>query len=177
MSYEKKERPLLAEGEFRARCIDAVLGETRNGDPQIVAVFEFRAGPNDGKHQPWWGGFKTPKQEEFTRKALIAMGWDESGLDASGLATLQRNDVMVTVRTRANNDGTPASEIAFVNEIGAGRLVKKRLDQRGVSDLERRLGCGGKTTAPSNGRAIADDEFGGPDDVYGGAPVDDDVGF
>jgi hypothetical protein len=171
---EKRQRKLFTPGEFRARCIEGVMGETKAGDPQLVAVFELLSGPDNGQQIPWWAGFKTVRQQDFTKKAMQACGWDESGLDEEALRTLTRNEVLVTIETQTLDDGTKSSRIAFVNEAGSGRFVKKKLSPSGVKTLEGLLGV--KSNAKPRDEAPAKSNGGFSDADYGSTD-DSDIPF
>jgi hypothetical protein len=155
-------RQLIAEGNWRAKCVDAVTSETRAGDAQVVLQFELLSGADAGKTIAWWGGFKTPKGQDFTLKALRTCGWDESGFGAEALLSCRRNEVTIVVQHETGDDGVRRDRVAFVNEAGLGGLVKKKLSPGGIADLERRCGIGRSVASagPSAPGGYADEEYG-----------------
>jgi len=105
----------LEPGTYTARCIDAQLGETKKGTPQIVLEFEV-VGDN-----AWAGSritaycFLTEAAMDRSLESLRYCGW--RGADLSDLSGVMDNDVELVVKDETY-EGKTFPRVQWINRPG-----------------------------------------------------------
>jgi hypothetical protein len=112
---------LIAEGKYRGRASDWMLGKAGTGTEQIGVLFDFLdVTEDDGKpfSMSWYGAF-TDKALPHTVKGLRACGWE--GSDPSELderkGGLDANEVQLVVE-HEEYEGEMRAKIRWVNKLG-----------------------------------------------------------
>ena len=148
---EQQEKPKTPKpGQYSAKLLDYAISTTKEGKPQVVAVFEFDDSNGDHFQRTWAGSLNHGKAREITLKALKAMGLQGGeeklphlayGVDSGELSLTKR--VQITVADEQNpNTLEWSSRIKWVNEIG-GPMMGNRLSPDAAKDLlARMLGIG-----------------------------------
>ena len=106
-------------GTHSARPLTAVLGETKDGNPQVAVEFEIT--DIDGHpHTTWFGALKSEASEEITFKALRNCGWtgaDWTDIHVSG-------EVSLVIELVPYN-GKTTQKVKWVNKPGGVAMVKR----------------------------------------------------
>lgn len=116
---------MMAAGRYRARAVQAALGETSTGKEQIAVEFETldeEGAP--GEHITWFGFF-TEKSLEHTVRALRVCGW--RGDDINNLDGISDNEVSLVVE-HEEYEGKVSAKVKWVNAPGGGIALKSTLD-------------------------------------------------
>jgi uncharacterized protein DUF669 len=71
---------LIPDGNVRAIYRAYDVGMTRNGNEQLVLLFEVADEPNKGRELTWMGTF-TEASFAITHRVLVAMGWKGEALE------------------------------------------------------------------------------------------------
>ncbi|HVY62177.1 MAG TPA: DUF669 domain-containing protein [Planctomycetota bacterium] len=115
MSYE-----ILPIGKYRARAIEAQLGETKTGKEQVVVRFELLNDGFEGQTITWFGVFATDKMAKRILEGLRACGW--RGTDIGDLSGVTDCDVEIEVEHNTW-EGKTSARVKWVNRIGGGPAV------------------------------------------------------
>lgn len=155
-------------GDYIARAIKVELGETTNGDPQVIATFRVSEGPEAGQEVMWFGFLfgkdaeKAEKNQRRTLESLRYMGFQGDDLDTLEQQILD-NEVQIVVEMKPGYKD-PSKEypsVRFVNRIGGGfaaRPVDTTKRKRLSAELKGMLkGIQAEAPAPAvtNGAAPA----------------------
>lgn len=114
---------MISAGRHKARAVEAVLGRTGEGRPQVAVGFQIIDGEYAGELITWYGYF-TEKTQETTLKALRTCGWSTDSL--ANLAGVTDNEVSVVVEHEKNDQGETIAKVRWVNSIG-GIAMKNRM--------------------------------------------------
>ncbi len=121
---------MLDAGTYRAKAIEAALGETETGKEQVAVRFQLL----DSAEQITWFGYFTEKTTESTFRALRTAGW--KGQDLMDLADLcapaetPEVNLVVEHETYTNPETGQTktqAKVRWVNGTG-GLSLKKALD-------------------------------------------------
>src|SRR5258708_6614487 len=107
MAYE-----ILPVGKYRARAIDAQLGETKTGKEQVIVRFELLEDGFEGKAITWFGVFATDKMSRRNLEGLRACGW--RGNDINNLDGVGDCDVEIEVE-HDTWQGKTSARVKWVN--------------------------------------------------------------
>jgi hypothetical protein len=143
----------LKPGHFRARAIEAALGESSEGNPQVAVCFEILDEAFAGSQITWYGSFsknlgkgkKTPLQR--TIESLRVCGWDSD--DLSDLATCKNNEVSL-VLDYEEFKGEKQLKVKWVNRPG-GLALKAPMSEAQAKAFAARMK--GEVIAASRGVA------------------------
>lgn len=126
---------MLDAGTYRARAIEAALGETDTGKEQIAVRFSLL--DLEGQEITWYGYF-TDKTLETTFKALRTAGW--KGQDLSDLADLCNPETpeVTLVVEQEEYEGKVRARVRWVNGAG-GLALKKALDPNKAKAFAARM--------------------------------------
>ena len=115
---------ILPEGKYKARPVEAGLGESKAGNPQAAVLFRIIGGEHDNSTITWYGSFsknkgegtKTPLQR--TVESLRACGWQ--GDDLSDLSSInEANEIDVgLVIEHDEYQGKVSAKVKWVNRGG-----------------------------------------------------------
>jgi len=129
--------PKIQAGEYRGRCTgprDVKFGESQEGNLQIGLLLEVTAGECKGQRAVWYGGLGSEEAKAFTRKALLACGWD--GKSWTELRGISDNCVRLVfaeegdyIRLRYIN---PDTSVKFKHELPRDEVVR-RLEAAGLA--------------------------------------------
>lgn len=128
---EEEQHSNLKPGRFRARAIEAALGESSNGNPQVAVCFEILDEAFAGSTITWYGSFSKNKGKgkktplERTIESLRACGWE--GDDLSQLATVKTSEVSITLEYDTF-DGEKRLKVQWVNRPG-GLALKTPMNE------------------------------------------------
>ena len=146
MSEEKEKSKTPKPGQYQAKVLDYAISATKEGKPQVVAVFEFDDSNGDRFQRAWAGSLNHGKAREITMKALKVMGLKGGeeklphlayGVDSGELSLTKR--VQITVADEQNpNTLEWNSKIKWVNEIG-GPMMGNRLSPDDAKDILARM--------------------------------------
>jgi len=115
---------MIKAGTFRARAVEGDLGIAQTGKEQVHIKFCITSGPDEGQHVIWFGYFNSPENAKRTLESLRFCGW--AGTDISDLTGIDANEVEVVVEQEEYNGKTRA-KVRWINEIGGGPSVSKRM--------------------------------------------------
>jgi hypothetical protein len=176
---------MLDEGTYRARALDAALGETSKGTEQVGVQFELLDHP--GTSITWWGYF-SDKTMASTIKALRTCGWE--GADLEDLSGIEKNEVQLVIQHETDDKGVTRAKVRWVNGTGGVAMANAMAPDKAKSFAQRMKGQivamdkatnggggnGSKTTpAPRRTTSKPPASAAGPhDDV---PPPDDEIGF
>lgn len=104
----------LTNGTYRARAIEAHLGESSRGTPQIVLVFRVEGGAADGDHITAYLYFSDAAAKR-SMESLRACGWQ--GTDIEDLSTVGSRDCEI-VLAYEEYEGRERLKVQWINEIG-----------------------------------------------------------
>lgn len=107
---------VLDAGTYRAKAVEAALGETKSGKEQVAVKFQLLDA--EGLSIVWYGYF-TDKTTETTFKALRTAGW--KGQDLSDLSDLSKSDtpeVNLVIEQEVGQDGVTRPRVRWVNGTG-----------------------------------------------------------
>jgi hypothetical protein len=99
----------------------AQFGTSKKGTRQVVLHFEIIDGPEAGRRLPWIGFF-TNDSWQRTMESLRFAGW--SGDDLSALPSMPLDQVVSITVESDEYDGKTRSRITWVNQPGAGGVLK-----------------------------------------------------
>jgi hypothetical protein len=143
----------IAKGTYPARPESWQFSKTKQNKPQVEVVFMITDAAYAGAHISWFG-FLTEKTIKSTFKALTFMGFE--GDDLSTLNDTKPDDVEVhlVIEVEPDLEGTPRSNVRWVNDPNAGGLVSTKLEPDEAKAYARNLraqliGLGAKKAAPS----------------------------
>jgi hypothetical protein len=127
---------MLDAGIYRARAIEAALGETDTGKEQVAVRFELL--DVEGQQITWYGYF-TDKTLETTFKALRTAGWRGQDLsDLSDLCGQDTPEVNLVVEHETDQQGKVRARVRWVNGTG-GLALKKALDANKAKAFAARM--------------------------------------
>lgn len=115
---------ILPEGKYKARPVEAGMGESKSGNPQVAVLFRVIGGERDGDTITWYGSFskelgkgtKTPFQR--TIESLRACGWQGDDLsDYSSINEANEIDVSLVVE-HDEYQGKVSAKVKWVNRGG-----------------------------------------------------------
>jgi hypothetical protein len=155
----------IANGTYRAKPIEAKLGQTAAGNPQVGVLFEVtQDGPEKGKRITWYGYF-TEKTEERTLESLRHCGW--VGDDITQLGSL-KSDVAIVIE--AEPDQKDASvmrpRVKWVNSGGStGVAMKTELAAGKAASLQERIKARVALLAAKKANAVGAPEQQATDDI------------
>jgi hypothetical protein len=116
---------MLDAGTYRARAIEAALGETDAGKEQVAVRFELLDLPGQGIT---WYGYFTEKSTPITLKALRTAGWRGNDLmDLGDLCNPETTPEVYLVVEHETYEGKTSAKVRWVNGAG-GLSIKKALD-------------------------------------------------
>lgn len=162
----------IANGTYKAKAIDAKLGESSNGNPQVGVLFEItQEGESNGLRIPWYGSFSDAKcgdetVADRTLRSLEYCGWGGDMSDLSGVVE-SGNEVSIVVEAETYQGKTRA-KVQWVNAGGATAVAMKSTmaDDKRLSFIDR-----------MNAR-MAGKRAGRGDDSHSAGPVSvDDIPF
>jgi hypothetical protein len=104
----------LVPGTYAARAIEADLGETSKGDPQVAVLLQVVDEAFAGETITWFGSF-TDKAKPFTFAALRTLGWSSD--DVSDLTGVTDNEVKVVLE-EDTYDGKTRLRVKWINRLG-----------------------------------------------------------
>ena len=107
----------MDDGRYTARAVQAVLGRTKGGAPQIAVEFKLE----NGQTRTWYGYF-TDGTRDRTIEALRFCGW--RGSDLTDLTGIDTNDVSLVLETE-EWEGKRIQKIQWVNRLGGIALVER----------------------------------------------------
>ena len=118
---------MLNPGRYTARAVEAALGKTNGGKPQVAVLFEVTQGDHIGEQITWYGYF-TDKTEQRTYESLTACGW--TGDNLATLDGIDTEEVSLVVKHEPHFEtGEMQAKVQWVNKLGAGALqMKARMD-------------------------------------------------
>ena len=125
---------LIPPGTYRAKAVEAQLGETSGGAEQVAISFAVLTPGFEQHHLAYYGTFGE-KALPITVKALRACGWQ--GLDLSDLSGIDANEVSLVVE-HEEYQGVTRARVKWVNE-GGGALLKKQLDPQAARTFAQRM--------------------------------------
>lgn len=162
----------LADGTYRATPTDAVLSESKEGNPQIAVTFSLIDDP--ASKITWFGSFKSEASTEIALKALRAMGWTGNDLSVFEFGNDMPHEmagvaVEIVVETE-DYEGKSRTKVKWVNAPGGGVAVKNPMSAPAVKSFAARMKAAiaafdaqnGKPTpkpAPKNGSSDAEIPF------------------
>lgn len=110
--------PMFAPSVYNMRCDEAVIGKTKDGNPQVGLLMIFTDGPYKGMGMTFYGHF-TDKTDANTIRALRTLGWQ--GDDLRDLSSVIGGEAPCTIQTKAAyGDRGPSSEIRFIGAPSVG---------------------------------------------------------
>lgn len=110
--------PMFAPSVYNMRCDEAVIGKTKDGNPQVGLLMIFTDGPYKGMGMTFYGHF-TDKTDAGTIRALRTLGWQ--GDDLRDLSSVIGGEAPCTIQTKpAYGDRGPSSEIRFIGAPAVG---------------------------------------------------------
>lgn len=128
------ENTLTPPGTYRARAVDAQLGETSSGKEQVAISFQLLHPGFEGQHLAYYGSF-SERALPITLKALRACGW--VGNDLADLTGIGSSEVNLVVE-HEEYEGRIQARVRWVNSIATG-LVKKQLDPTAAKAFAARM--------------------------------------
>jgi hypothetical protein len=133
---------MLDAGNYRARAIEAALGETETGKEQVAVQFTLL--DLEGQTITWYGYF-TDKTLETTFKALRTAGWKGQDLtdltDLCAPAETPEVTLVVEHETYTNpesGESKTRARVRWVNGTG-GLALKKALDPNKAKAFAARM--------------------------------------
>lgn len=109
---------MLEAGTYRAKAVEATLGETKSGKEQVAVRFRLLDGDVEGQSITWYGYF-TDKTIDGSFRALRTAGW--RGQDLSDLTDIGREDapeVLLVIEHEIDQAGQPRPRVRWVNSAG-----------------------------------------------------------
>lgn len=148
---------LLPPGNYKARAVEAGLGYTNDGNPQVAVHFSIidSEGPYHGRDITWFGSFsKTRGQGKYTPFERLIMtlrtcGWDGNDLD--DLSGVDANEVNLKVE-HDEYKGEVRAKVAFVGKVG-GLALKTPMTPEQAKAFASKMR--GEVIAASKGSAAA----------------------
>lgn len=125
---------MIPAGKYRARGINAALGKTSKGNPQVGVEFNL-LDDEEGRTITWYGYF-TDKTKESTFKALRTCGWE--GDDLSNLNGIGINEVHLVIEHDTNDKGERYARVRWVNSTG-GLAMKDTLGTEDAKAFAARM--------------------------------------
>jgi len=116
---------MISAGRHKAKAIEAALGRTNGGAPQVAVGFQIVDGPHAGELITWYGYFSELTQEA-TIKALRTCGWKSDSL--ANLVGVDENEVSLVVEHEKDEKGELRAKVRWVNSVG-GIAMKNRMSQ------------------------------------------------
>ena len=107
----------MDDGRYAARAVQAVLGRTKGGAPQVAVEFKLE----NGQTRTWYGYF-TEGTRDRTIESLRICGW--RGTDLDDLSGVDTNDVSLVIETE-EWEGKKIQKIQWVNKLGGIALVER----------------------------------------------------
>lgn len=166
---------ILPEGKYSATPVEAALGESKAGKPQVAVLFRINGGAHDGESITWFGSFsknlgqgtKTPFQR--TIEALRTCGWD--GDDISELSSINE-DKGVKVRLVVEHDeweGKMSAKVKWVNRDGIGLATPMKTDKAKAfaASLRGEVLAASRNIKPATGNGVQREREPGEDDDIG----------
>lgn len=145
MSYE-----ILPPGKYRARAIEAALGETKTQKEQVVVRFELLDEGYEDQTITWFGVFATDKMSRRVLEGLRACGW--YGDDLGDLSGVTENVVDLEVE-HDTWQGRTTARVKWVNRRGAGPAIKPMAPERARAFAARMRGLAASIKPGPEGRA------------------------
>ncbi len=146
---EGEREKLIPAGKYKVKCLDAKMGWTAGGPnsekkPQVGIGLEITEGPHAGRMISYYGYF-TEKTEEFSVKAMRALGW--RGNNWADLSSMIDGTALAVVEIETD-DGKERSRVRWINQIGvamsdAMSAADIAVFQKKMSGLAARIGGGG----------------------------------
>jgi len=158
---------LIPAGKYRARALEAVLGETKTGKEQVVVRFEIQNEGYEGQTVLWFAVFATEKMSRRILEGLRACGW--RGDDLSDLSGVNDNDVEIEVEHHEWN-GRVSGRVKWVNRLG-GPMVAPIAPERARAFAARMKQVAASIQAPPAAKPESFSPSGA------GSPVDDECPF
>lgn len=130
---------MLEPGKYYGRAVEAVLGTTSTGRPQIAVTFEL---DEPAGQRVVWYGFFTAATEERTIESLRFAGW--KGLDFGVFAYGQplpadmTETVELVVEHETDDRGFTRAKVRWVNRYG-GASVKDPMDQARAASFAQQM--------------------------------------
>lgn len=116
---------MLDAGTYRARAVQAALGEAGTGTEQVAVLFELLDVP--GKQLTWYG-YWTEATWERTVDSLRIAGWTGSDIsDLSELSSPAAPEVFIVVTHDPDQNGVMRERVRWVNRTN-GLQLKKTMD-------------------------------------------------
>jgi hypothetical protein len=125
---------MIEEGTFRARAVDADLGWTQGGKPQVAVTFEILEGEDTGRNITWYGYF-TDRTKERTIESLRFCGW--KGDDISDLSSVNGDGEVSLVIEHEEYEGKTRAKVQWVN--GGGARLAKPMDANDAKAFAAKL--------------------------------------
>lgn len=115
---------MLEDGTYRARALEAEVGETSTGKEQVIVRFELLDPPHTNRKITYYG-VMTERTEKSVVKGLMVCGWDGASEDFAGIT---RNEVDLEIEVEEGRDGNLRNRVRWIN-ARKGALTKKPLDE------------------------------------------------
>ena len=130
---------LTTPGTYRARAVEATMGQTKDGKPQVAVKLEITQPEELQGETIYWFGYFSEKSQDRTLEALLTMGTEDLR-NFSGLGSCAVE--IVVVLEEFNNKVAP--KVRWVNRIGkSGNVAIKPLEParaaRIAAELQGRL--------------------------------------
>ena len=104
----------LVPGTYTARALEADLGDTKKGDPQVAVLLQVVDEEFAGETITWFGYF-TDKTKARTLESLRMLGWATD--DLSDLAGISDNEVKIVLE-EDTYEGKTSLRVKWINRLG-----------------------------------------------------------
>lgn len=112
----------IPDGRYRAKCVEAWLGEDKKGRDMLSLSFEIADGKQAGERATYYQLMHTPKGEEFAVGALRAVGWRG---DVGDLDCCIGGEASITLETE-EYQGKSSQRVKWVNPLRRELAPEKR---------------------------------------------------
>ena len=140
----------------RARAEGAYVGETSNGNEQLIIPFDLTQPGHEGEHLTWYAVLKTEKQLARAIESLKYCGW--TGANILDLSGIDGNEVELDIQPDEYK-GKTSLKIKWVNPLGGGGPKAPRLaDDKAAAfaaKVARLLGAPAPAAKPAQQRPAA----------------------
>lgn len=106
---------LIDAGVYRARALEAQVGQTSTGKEQVIVRFELLDEPYAGRRITYYG-VMTERTEKTVTKGLLACGWDGASDDFAGITN---NDVELDIEIEEGRDQNLRNRVRWINAMRA----------------------------------------------------------
>ena len=120
---------------YKARGIDGYVDKAGTGTEYVAIKLRVTNGDETDSEITWFGYF-TDKTIDRTIESLRILGW--RGDDLSDLAGITENEVEIVVRNE-EYEGQTRARVAFINRIGGGVRLEKRMSAEDTRRFAARM--------------------------------------